>query len=364
MENKKRIFKTLKEITEINGISGREYLVKKYIMDNLKNVSGLKFETDNLGSLAVIKKGKSGSPIISFTAHMDEVGFMVTGIEKTGFIKFTPIGGWWGHVVLGQLLEINTRDGEKIKGVVGSIPPHMFRGDLAAKAKQVFKIDEMFLDIGAKSDKDVKDWGINYGDMITPSSSTWMSKNNDYAIGKAMDDRAGIVSGIEIIKNLDKIDHDCTVIFVASTQEEVGLRGARTATYKWTPDIGFAIDVTISNDVPGVQSKDTKLGSGVALSLMDGSIIGNENLIKEVEAIAKSNKIPYVFDTLTLGGTDAGIIHLTKDGVVSMTISIPSRYIHSHNSIVSLSDISNVVDLLVNFVKNSDNKLINKIKNG
>ncbi len=358
--NKRLVLDSIK-YSNLNGIAGHEENIANAIKDDLKNIKGLKFERDGLGSLAVIKKSKlKNAPTISFTTHMDEVGFLVTSIDSNGFIKFTPIGGWWGHVVLAQRMMITTRKGEKYIGVVGSIPPHLLTRETA---QRVVKIDKMFLDLGMTSKKEVEKLGIQIGDMITPDHGTaFQTPNPNRIIGKAHDNRISVVTGIEIMRELSNEELDVNVIFVASTQEEVGLRGARTSTYKWTPDVAFAIDVTIGNGTPGLTPKETKLGTGVALSMYDSSIIGNPRLIHSVEEVAKKNKIKYTFDGLANGGTDAGVIHLTKDGVLTMTLSIPSRYMHSHISMVDLQDVQQTVNLVVEYIKNFSNEKLEGLK--
>ncbi len=347
------------DLSNLDGISSNEEKVAEYIKNETKTLKNIKYERDNLGSLALINEVSKDYPTVSFTAHMDEVGFMVTNIKSDGFIEFSSIGGWWGHVVLGKLLKIITDDEKEIIGVVGSKPPHMLE---PSEAKNVMKIKSMFLDIGAKTKDEVLKLGIKIGDQITPYQEKTIEVLNDRIIGKAHDDRVGVAVGMEVMQRLNSEKLSTNVIFVASTQEEVGLRGARTSAYKWTPDIAFAIDVTIASDVPGMESKDTKLGSGVALSIFDSSVIGNKKLIKYVEEVAKKHKINYTFDSLTGGGTDAGTIHLAKDGVITMTISIPSRYIHSHNSMIDLKDLESTVDLITNFVKGFNSKELEKIK--
>ncbi|NOQ50070.1 MAG: M20/M25/M40 family metallo-hydrolase [Mycoplasmataceae bacterium] len=361
-DNKNDLVENLIEFSNIDGISGHENDVANLIIRKLKGIKGIEFDRDNLGSLAVIKKGKGGSsaPTISFTAHMDEVGFMVTEITKTGFVKFSAIGGWWGHVLLGQRLKVVNHSGEEIIGIVGSKPPHLLT---SSEAKLVLKIKDLFIDFGATSKEELISWGVNIGDQIIPFQETaFQTPNKNRIIGKAYDDRVAIVAGIEMIKRLANTHHYANIIFIGSVQEEVGLRGARTSSYKWTPNIAFAIDVTFAYDTPGMEVKDTKLGTGVALSLFDSSIIANPQLLRYTENIAKKNKIKYTFDGLVGGGTDAGAIHLTKDGVMTMTLSIPSRYMHSHNTMIDIVDLSETIELMVEFSKSVNNKTINELK--
>ncbi len=350
-EYKKELIKEAIELSNAEGISGFEDNIAELIKQKLAGVKGITFDRDNLGSLAVFKKGTGGedAPTISFTAHMDEIGFMITEITKEGFAKFTAIGGWWGHVVLGQRLKVHLSSGKELVGIVGSKPPHLLT---LAESKMVLKIKDLFLDFGADSKEQLVEWGLGLGDPVVPYQDTAFSTlNPNRIIGKAFDNRISVLMGIELIRRLAKEEHEANVLFIGSTQEEVGLRGARTSAYKWTPDVAFAVDVTFAYDTPGMEPKDTKLGTGVALSLFDSSVIGNPKLLKYTEQIAKDNDIKYTFDGLVGGGTDAGVIHLTKDGVITMTLSIPSRYMHSHNSMIDLVDLEQTVKLGVAFVK-------------
>ncbi len=347
--------------SNLNGIAAFEESIAKEIKEDLKDIKGLKFEYDNLGSIAVIKKSKlKDAPTVAIYTHMDEVGFMVTDISPKGFISFSPIGGWWGHVVLAQKLTITTSKGKEYVGVVGSMPPHLLD---AAAAKNVLKIDQMFIDLGVDSKAEVEKLGIQVGDMITPTQDTAFvsSVNENRVIGKAHDNRISIVAGLEIMRRIADEELPANFILVGTTQEEVGLRGARTSAFKWTPDVAFAVDVTFCYHTPGMKSSETKLGSGPALSLFDSYTIANKHLINEVKEAAKKNKISYTVDSMTGGGTDAGAIQLAKDGVKAMTISIPSRYMHSHNSIIDVNDVSSVADLVVAFVKGFDAKALERI---
>ncbi len=347
--------------SNLNGIAGHEEKVAQAIKEDLKDIKGLEFERDGLGSIAVIKKSaKKDAPTISFSTHIDEVGFMINNIDSKGFITFTSIGGWWGHVVLAQKLTITTREGKEFIGVVGSTPPHLLD---ASMRKNVLPVSKMFIDIGVNSKEEVLNLGIQVGDMITPYQNTaFQTPNENRIIGKAFDNRISIVAGIEMMKQLADKELDVNVILIGTTQEEVGLRGARTSSYKWTADVAFAIDVTFCYNTPGMKDSDTKLGSGVALSLFDATIIGNPKMIASVEEIVKSNKMPYTYDSITGGGTDSGTIHLTKEGIPTMTLSIPSRYMHSHVSMIDLQDVQTTANLMTKYVENFTNETLERIK--
>lgn len=356
---KKDKLNLLKEISEVNGVSGFEIeatrFVKKFLNDCVDE-----FDYDNIGSLISLKKsGKKNAPKVLFTAHIDEVGFMISKIEENGYLKFEPVGGWWGHVALAQRYIVTTSSGKKFLGVTGSKPPHGMGNEERSK---VLDIKNMFLDIGVTSKKEVLDLGINVGDIMTPDSKFATLANPRFLLGKAWDDRICVAATMEMLRDLKEEQLDCDLYVASTVQEEVGLRGAKTATYRVKPDIGIALDVTMSNDLPGSSGNDTKLGSGVALSVMDRSVIGHNGLRHFVEKICQDNKIPYTLDVLPVGGTDSGEIHKSFDGVINMTISIPCRYFHSHISVVDIEDYNNLVKVITLIVKKVNAKVLKELK--
>lgn len=358
---KTQITKNAIKYSNLNGIPGHEDLIAQEVKKELSKAGNFEFERDGLGSIAVIKKSaKKDAPTISISTHMDEVGFMVTDIDDNGFLKFTPIGGWWGHVLLGQRLTITTRDGKEITATVGCKPPHIVGP--AARGK-VVEISEMYLDLGAESKKDIEKWGIQLGDMITPyQDSAFATNNKNRIVGKAHDDRISLVAGIQIMKELADKDLDVNVILIGTTQEEVGLRGAKTSAYKWTPDIALTIDVTLDYTAPQMPKKEPGLGRGPALSLFDRSVIANAKLFDSIREFAKNEKIPFTVDSMPAGGTDSGSIHLTKDGVVTMTVSIPCRYFHTHNSLIDIRDVENTTKLVSKYIMDLNPKKIEALK--
>lgn len=358
---RENIIKNAIKYSNLNGIPGYEEKIAQEFKKDLQQIGDFEFERDNLGSLAIIKKSKKeNAKTVTISAHMDEVGFVVTHIDKKGFIKMTPLGGWWSHVVLGQRFLITTREGKEIIGIAGSKPPHVL--PLEARANTV-PLTQIFLDLGATSREEVESWGIQYGDMITPYQDTaFVTNNENIVVGKAHDDRISMVAGIEIMRELANKDLDVNVILIATAQEEVGLRGAKTSAHKWTGDLSFAVDVTICNGMPGMEERDVKIGSGAALSMFDRSVIANVKLLDDVRNFAKSNEIKFALDSLQGGGTDSGSIHLTKDGVVTMTISIPSRYFHSHNSMIDARDVVEVSKLISGYISQLDETKIENLK--
>jgi putative aminopeptidase FrvX len=225
------------------------------------------------------------------------------------------------------------------------------------------ELKDLYVDLGVASKKEVLDLGINVGDSVIPYTEFMVMNNPDYLCSKAFDDRIGAAIVVEVMRNLKGKKIPNTLYSVGSVQEEVGLRGAKTATYRVKPDVAIAIDVSMSYDVPGSSKGESKLGKGVALSLMDSSVIANRGLFKMLRDICIEKNIPFTYDSLVAGGTDSGEINKSFDGVINMTLSLPCRYFHSHNSIVSLTDYNACIDLLTEFVLRLDEAKLEEIKN-
>lgn len=348
----------LKALSEVQGISGDEKCVAKLIKNELSDIAS--FEYDNLGSLISYLNKDSNLPRILITAHMDEVGFIVSSIMDNGMIRMSPIGGWWNHVVLAEVMTLKTRDGKTYIGVTGAQPPH---GMSAEMRNKVLETKDLYLDLGLKDKKMALDLGIRLGDTITPTQEFRVLNDNKTLLGKAWDDRACCALSIEVMKRLKERKSKANLVFAATVQEEVGLRGAKTASYHVHPDIAFALDVTMSYDLPGADKNlDTKLGNGVALSVKDGSVIAHRGLFDYVEDIAKKHNIKYTYDFLSAGGTDSGEIHKQFDGIINMTISLPCRYFHSHVSLINIDDFDNAINLLVEVIDSITNDTLNSLK--
>ena len=354
----KKEYKLLKKVSEVQGISGDEKEVAMLIKDELKDIAT--FEYDNLGSTIAYLNKDSDLPKVLLTAHMDEVGFIVSNITPEGFIKMSPIGGWWNHVILAELMVLKTREGKKYFGVIGAQPPHGMPAEARAK---VMDLNNIYLDLGIKDKKMAERLGIRMGDTITPYQEFRVLNDGVSLLGKAWDDRIAVAAGIEILKRLKERNSKANAIFAGTVQEEVGLRGAKTASYHVKPDIAFAIDVTMSHDLPGSdRGFDTKLGAGVALSVKDGSVIAHRGLFDFVEEIAKKHNIKYTYDFLAAGGTDSGEMHKQYNGIINMTISLPCRYFHSHVSIINYQDYENTINLMVEVIENITAETVAKLK--
>lgn len=356
--NREEQLKFLKEMTEAKGISGDEKEVSRVMKSYLEGYAD-EFDYDNLGSFIAVKKGNDDLRVM-LSGHMDEVGFIVSYIEDNGFLRMNPVGGWWGHVLPSQRVSIKTIDDKVYYGVIGSMPPHGMKPEVRNK---VMGVDELYVDLGVNDKQEVLDLGINVGDSVIPYTEFMVMNNPDYVCSKAFDDRIGAAVVVEVMRNLKGEEHPNTLYSVGSVQEEVGLRGARTATYRVKPDVALAIDVSKSYDIPGMPKGESKLGKGPSLSLMDASVIANKGLFKLLRDICKEKNIPFTHDALPSGGTDSGEINKSFDGVINMTISLPCRYFHSHNSVVSMKDYNACIELLTEFVKRLDKNMLEEIKN-
>ncbi|NAP01209.1 M20/M25/M40 family metallo-hydrolase [Halomonas sp. MG34] len=341
----------LKDLTDAKGISGNEKeareVMHKYISPYADEVY-----TDNLGSLIAKKAGDENGPSIMVAGHLDEIGFMVTRIDEKGFVYFQTIGGWWNQVMLAQRVTIMGTKGD-VTGVIGSKPPHI----LSAEArKKPVDIKDMFIDIGASSKEEAKEFGVKPGDSIVPYFEFTQMNNEKLLMAKAWDNRIGCAIAIEVLKQLKDTDHPNVVYGVGTAQEEVGLRGAKTAAHTIKPDIGFGVDVGIAGDMPGVSDKDadSKLGEGPQIVLYDASMISHKGVRDLVLATADENNIPYQYTSIAAGGTDSGSIHLTANGVPSLSITVATRYIHSHAAILHRDDFENAVKIIVETIKKLD----------
>jgi len=348
----------LKDLTDANGIPGNERQVRevmtKYISPYADEIS-----QDGLGSLIAMKVGQENGPKIMISGHLDEVGFMVTSIDDKGFIRFQPVGGWWGQVMLAQRVTIVTNKGD-ITGVIGSKPPHILPPE--ARKKPV-EIKDMFIDIGASSKEEARQWGVLPGDMIVPYFEFTVMNNEKMLLAKAWDNRIGCAIAIDVLKNLKNEKHPNVVYGVGTIQEEVGLRGARTAATMIQPDLAFAVDVGIAGDTPGVTEKEalSKLGKGPQIIIYDASMVSHKGLRDFVVGVAEELQIPYQYDFVAGGGTDAGSIHITHNGVPALAITIATRYIHSHAGILHRDDYENAVKLITEVIKRLDRDAVNTI---
>jgi endoglucanase len=341
--------KLLRELTEAFGPSGFETEPASIMARELAGAGAV--TRDGLGSVVCKVSGKSDRPRVMVSAHMDEVGFMVKSVTADGYVKFLPIGGWWPNVLLGQRVLVRTRKGD-FPGVIGSKPPHELTED---ERKQLPDIDRMFIDLGCAEGFDVKTrLGVRPGDPVVPVSP-FVEMGRNLMMAKAWDDRGGCGIVIEAARAIRGKKHPNTVFLVGSVQEEVGLRGARTAAEVVQPDVALALDVSLCYEHPDKPRKDLpeRLGNGAAILVHDNSMIPNTRLRDWVIELAEKRRIRYHLTTVR-GGYDTGVIHIHRSGVPSLAIGWPTRYIHAHTGIVASPDYDAAVKLLTAIIESLD----------
>ena len=346
--------KLLKELTEAKGVAGYEGEVRGVVRRYLEPIGSI--IQDKMGSLICKKSGDAEEPRVVLAGHMDEIGFMVKHISKEGFIKFTPLGGWWDQVLLAQRVSISTHNGDVV-GVVGAKPPHLLSDE---ERKKYVEKKEMYIDIGASSQQEVEEAGVRVGDPIVPVSEFTVLANPKTYMAKAFDDRAGCALTIAVMQEFAHRSHPNALFGVATVQEEVGLRGAITSVELINPDVAIILEVDIAGDVPGIKPEETpiKLGGGPVLLAYDARMIPNLKLRDMVIDIAKQSGIPLQISALEGGATDGGPIHLHKSGVPTVVISVPTRHIHCHNAILHRDDFDRAVRLVTAVVERLDKKTV------
>jgi endoglucanase len=356
----------LKQLSEAFGPSGFEReparLLRDYVQPHCDEV-----RTDKLGSLLFSKRGSAkDGPTVLLPGHIDEVGFIVSGINKQGFLSFNPVGGWFDQVLLAQRVLIRTRERGVLRGVIAAKPPHLLEPE---ERNKVVKQAKMFIDIGASCREEAAAMGVQIGDPIVPDSyfSTVTKPvfedkeprgETTLCMGKAFDDRIGAFVAAEVVRRLavDGVDHPNTVVGAGTVQEEVGLRGARTTAHLAEPDVCLTLEVDIAKDVAGVDQETApiKMGKGATILTFDSSMVPNQALLEFVIATARDAGVPHQLSQIRRGGTDAGVIHISHAGCPSVVLGVPTRHIHSHVAILSLDDVESCVRLVLEAVKKLD----------
>jgi len=342
----------LKTLTEAHGVSGFEKEVRAVVRDYMEPLGEL--SQDKLGS--VICRHRGDGPRVMLAAHMDEIGFMVHHIDKRGFIKFLPLGGWWDQVMLGHRVTIKGGKGDVV-GLIGAKPPHIVTPK--EREKLVTK-DQMYIDIGASSADEVAEAGVSLGDSIVPQGDFVELAGGKTYLAKAFDDRVGCAVIIDVLRELGSRDHSNDVYGVATVMEEVGIRGATTSVRAVKPDVAIVLESGIAGDVPGIKPEQSsvKLGAGPDVSLLDARMMPNDSLRRLVQSTAADLDIPIQLSTMPRGGTDGGSIHIYGTGVPTVVISVPARHIHSHGSIIHRDDYDSCVRLVTELVTRLDEETV------
>lgn len=333
----------LKRLCEAPGIPGREDEIRKIAARELRAVVD-DITVDSLGNVVGVKRG-NGGPRVMLAAHMDEIGFVVKHIDDQGFVRVQPIGGWDVRNLVSQRVIVYTESDERLRGAMqlGAKPIHLMTPGEAKPPK----IEEIFVDLGLPAER-VKEL-VRVGDMVNMDRT--FEENDTVVMSKSLDDRVAVYIMIEAIRAMGPTKAE--VVAVATTMEEVGLRGARSAAFHVEPDLAIGLDVTLAVDIPGSppESAVTRMGCGAAIKVSDSSHIANHKMNRHLRELAEQHGIPYQMEVLPAGGQDGGAMQQAGGGALATTISIPTRYIHTPNEMASKADIDACVQLLARFLE-------------
>ena len=335
----------LKNICETAGAPGFEGRIRKIVYEELEGIAD-SLETDNMGNVIALIKGKSSAKKAMVAAHMDEIGFMVTHIDEKGFLRFTPLGGFDPKTLTAQRVVVHGK--EDVIGVMGSKPIHVMTQE---ERQKTVKISDFFIDLGLPAEEVRK--LISVGNPVTRERE--LIEMGECVNCKSLDNRVSVFILIEALKSIKEAPYDVYGVF--TVQEEVGLRGAQVAAHKINPDFGFGLDTTIAYDLPGAQAHEmvTQLGEGAAIKVMDASTISDYRMVAYMKEIAGEFNIPWQPEVLTAGGTDtAGLQRNGKDGSISGAVSIPTRNLHQVIEMAHKKDIEAGVKLLNACLENLD----------
>ena len=325
----------LRELTELSGVSGDELRVRNMLAESARPLCD-ELIVDSLGNLIAVKGRAKPGPKVMLAAHMDEVGFIITGIHDSGLLYFVSVGGIDDKVLLGKHVLVGAA---ALPGVIGGKPIHLMNKDEQQKAPGCANL---FIDIGA-SDKKSAEAQVCVGDYVC-----WATRYAEIGAGrakaKALDDRAGC----QVLLDVLALDLPCPLYATFTVQEEIGLRGAQVAAYRIDPQLAIVVEGTMCVDIPGSvpHGESTILGNGPAISFMDRASIAHRPLREYLAATAELHDIPHQFKRVAAGGNDAGAIHLVREGVPTASLSIPCRYLHTPASIAALADVADTTRLV------------------
>jgi endoglucanase len=342
----------LRRLTLAPGAPGAEEAVRRIVRETLEGVGPISY--DRLGSILCEKAGTSPSPRVVLDSHLDEVAFLVQSISEEGKLAFVPLGGWWGHVLLGQRMEV-LADGRAVPGVIGSKPPHFLR---PAEREKVLEPDCMYIDVGASTRKEAEELGIRVGDPVVPHGEFLEFATPDILSSKAFDNRVGVGLLCETLLFLRAHRHPNTVVGVGAVQEEIGCRGAATSSEVSRPDVALVLEGTPADDLPGFTERQAVLGKGPQIRFYDPTAISNRRLVRFVEEVAARERIAVQLAVRKTGGTNAKSIHLHGQGVPTVVIGVPARYIHTHVSLIHWKDYLAARKLVIELVLGMDAKTV------
>lgn len=348
----------LEQLSNAPGAPGAEEPVRAIMVQHMKPLATEPIRYDGMGSV-IAQQGDSG-PRVMVDAHMDELGGMIRRITPNGFLTMQMLGGWLDQALVDQRWIILGSKGP-VHAITGIRDIHVLPAD---ERSRVFPRDMLLIDVGAKDAAGVAALGIEPGDPVVPDSPFVEMNGTGNYLGKAWDDRVGCAALLEAMQRTAKLPHHNQIFFVATTQEEVGLRGARTAAQVVKPDIGIALEGGIAGDTfPGHPNEtQARLGGGPGLFLFDSSAMANRKFVKLVKDTAASHQIPLQLDLVQGYGDDSAEIQESNGGTPTINLVAPIRYTHAHNGILNRHDFDELVDLLTNLLVSLDQKTVDQIR--
>lgn len=352
-----RTARLLGELADAHGPSGFEEPVRKIVVRELAPLTD-SIRYDGVGSV-IAQSGTTG-PKIMFDAHMDEVGGMVRRIAPGGLLTMQLLGGFLDQVLIDKRWTILGSKGP-VTAVTGIRSVHTVA---AEERSRLIPRDMIFLDVGARTAAEVEALGISPGDPIVPWSPFEIMSGGVRYVGKAWDDRVGLAVVIEAMRRLKETGHPNQIFVAATVQEEIGLRGARTAADIIKPDVGIAIEAGVTGDMPGspAEASQARLGGGPGIFLFDSSTIPNRKFVALVKAVAAAERIPLQLDLVQGYGDDSGAIQATDGGVPTVNLVVPGRSLHAHNGIIDRGDFDRMVELVVALIRRLDAKTVAELK--
>jgi endoglucanase len=353
-----RVEVLLQKLSDAAGPPGAEEPVRAIMVSEMKPYASEPIRYDGLGSV-IAQQGQTG-PRIMIDAHMDELGGMVRRVTKDGFVSMQMLGGWLDQSLVNQRWIIIGSKGP-VHAVTGIRDIHIVPADERTK---VYPRESIFLDVGARDAKEVADMGLSPGDPVVPDSPFMVLNGSKNYLGKGWDDRIGCAVLVEAMRRTASMAHPNQLFYVATTQEEIGLRGARTATQTVKPDIGIAIEGGISGDTPGSRPEETqaKLGAGPGMFLYDSSTLPNRKLVAFTRRVAAAKGLPLQADLVQGYGDDSAEMQLNNGGTPTINLVVPVRYTHSHNGVVNRQDFDQMVDLVVAMLMQLDAKTVSELR--
>ena len=344
------MIEVLKTLTSLSGPCGYEHSVSYFLKEYLENQVD-EVTIDPIGNVIAKKKGNRPGPTVLLTAHIDEVGFIVKKVEANGLLRFEKLGGNDDRTLLAQPVKVMGTNGE-LPGVIGTMSAHYVKFDDPAKVR---KHSQLYIDIGASSKSEVHEMGVEVGTPVTWGTEfqQFGPKSAPKIRSKSLDDRAGCAVLLQTLKELQEESFAGELIFLFAVQEEVGLRGARTAAEHMIADAAIAVDTTaVSDTLEETMDQSLALGAGTGIKVMDFSLIVHKTMKELLIRLAKENKIPYQLEVFPGIGTDGGAVNYANKGIPTGVLSIPSRYAHSPVEVVDVGDLEATKELVKAFILN------------